>query len=144
MDRPIPDEHVAILRTLCHLGVADPLPEEIEHCYWQIKRLSDRINMRVSHDDLKWIACLKGYGEALPKEGEPTISELHRKGELKADDPLLVIWRKREIEAPFKRIAGDGQVVVEINGQERRVAADKVRVPELASCTTPTSDSRIN
>ncbi len=133
MEKDVPGQHAALMRTM--IGIKDefgPLPEEVSAQYQLLRRLSDRLGDPVTNSDLKWLIYNLGYGHTFHGEDVRSIPDLWRSRQIEVDDTVLVDWRKEEVEAVFKGVTGDGRVLVVINGVERKLAVDKVRVTELA------------
>src|SRR5687768_414178 len=93
LDREIPDATAAVLRTMCGLGEFAELPPKLESKYWEFRRICERDNGSVQHNDLRWLVFHLGYGKPLQRESNPTIVDLWLKGRVKREDRVLVKWR---------------------------------------------------
>jgi hypothetical protein len=123
MDREIPDDDAARLRTLT--GLAE-LPPKVAQKYWELARLATRQNDAVRDYDLRWLCFHLGYGKPFEREANPTIADLYRKGEVRVGDPVKVKRGKRTLRGTFRGL-GTGnlaRVLVDGDGMDEFDAAD--------------------
>ena len=129
MEREIPVGDANRLRTLAGVGEFGDIPPSLEAKFWELKNITDRVGVAIGYSDLYMLAFLDGQGSNMSK-ADPTVIDLWKSGKVKFDDQIQVIWRKQKVECPIKGITGNDEVVVEINGESRKIPVDKAKVLE--------------
>lgn len=123
-------------------GQPNLVPAPVTNFYWQVKQHFDRIGGTIFQPDTYAMIAAVAYaleqnGITVPpveKKAEPVnVANLFHSKQLKHGDIVLVEWREETKEA---RILGASvnrkQVTVEIDGEERKVPVETVRVPDAA------------
>jgi hypothetical protein len=129
----MPEAHDLLFHQIINTPADKELPEKIQAEYWKYKRVCDRASIRVIEQDLARICAALGYGDKAD-EKEVDITELWKKGVAKYDDPVLVQWGNTNRKGAIKNVTASGDVVVVLNGEgeERKMKPSKIRLAEVA------------
>jgi hypothetical protein len=132
MDKEVPENHAAVLRTICGFGEFDELPAKMQTKYWEWKRILQRDNAGVSREHLWMLAFTLGYGKPLERELKTSIVDLWARGKVRREAQVIVQWRNGERSGVLKRVDSQNRCIVQMDGDadERIFEADKVRVAE--------------
>lgn len=125
MNREIPSDDAAQLRTLCAIQPTEPLPDKLVNRYWKAKIVCDRMQWPVRAEFVR-IAVECGFGEQTEREASPDVATLWRRKEIKAGQPVVVLWREKKIETTIVGLDVANQATVLIDGQERKVKVECV------------------
>ncbi len=109
-------------------GSPTQIPDKLYQAYMRFKRVRDRFDMSaLSTDAMAFILVLAGYGDPEP-ETPPSVAALYRQGILKHGDKVFVRWQNKDREAKIIGNTGDDdEVIVDLEGTERRVATERVK-----------------
>jgi hypothetical protein len=127
--RDLPYHDSDLLKTLTRKQPGEDLDASVVDLYWRFKVVSDRgCQEALSHQTGVLIVLLAGAFKPLPEDNlPPTVTQLYNDGSLRADDLVEVQYRGKPVQARFKSINGVGDIVVDIDGTERPIKADKVK-----------------
>jgi hypothetical protein len=144
------DRDAGHLRAACRLPDYDPktgqpnlVPDPVANFYWQVKQHFDRVGGTIFQPDSYAIIAALGYAlaggaaasvePAVREEKKTNVANLWHAKEISHGDTVLVDWREEWKEA---RIVGASvnrkQITVVIDGEERKVPSDTVKLPEAA------------
>lgn len=132
MDLEVPEDHAALLRTMCGLGEYAELPKKIVDKYHEMKRICNRNQSGLTLTHLHVIAFTCGYGKPIERELKTDIVSLWMAGKVKRETPVFVEWKGGEKEGVLKRVDAKQRCIVQLDGDpdERPFEASKVRVAE--------------
>ena len=131
----MPEEHVSILSTLTGVRHGEPLPPVIVETYWEMKRCYDRVSAYVSERELAMLAWQCGFGHKLGEEGRINVRQLFSNKELAYGSEVEARYRGEWRLCKIIGLAGKADVMVDINGDERRLNGAHVRLPQPAEAT---------
>ena len=131
----IPSQDREELCQALSLQHTDDLPEKLVDEYWSMKRVADRMNMRVNGAPLLMLLYQLGYGKPTSSElSVGPLADLYKQGDLKSGDTVVVVWRNQDKLAVLRSIAGDtALVLIEGQDKEREIPLEKVTLAELAT-----------
>ncbi len=137
-DREITEDHSKWLHEAIGLSHdhQSPLPEKLVEKYWELKRIFDRGNGRVTQNEINFMCWLLGHGKPTGEEQRPpTVLEMYRKKQIKKGDKLEVLYRDKWMEGVLTDVTGNNELVVQPTGEadERRFSVDEVRVAAVAA-----------
>ncbi len=131
MVREIPENDVAILRTMCGLPATEPLPEKVQSKYWANKIVCDRVGQNVRGEFVR-IAIECGFGKLTEREANPDIATLWYRREIKSGHPVTVTWHEKKLPGKLLSVDATRNAMVLIEGQERLVKAECVTLQSAA------------
>lgn len=129
-DREISETHVAVMRQSLGLAEHQELPEKLKEKYWELKRTFDRTGTILRSNELAFLAFLHGHGKPTEKEkAPPTVVDMWRAGQIKAEAPISVCYRKTWVDATLKLVNSNDEIIAQIAGDadERKFTAKDVR-----------------
>lgn len=127
------EQHADILRQMTGKAGDADLDDVVTQTYWDYKRIMDRAGAPIGVEGLALIIFLANKVERVPQDMQLKFApELYQDGKLKVGDLVEATWRKKQVQAVFIGITGNGQCKLEINGKEQTVPAEDVVVPEHA------------
>jgi hypothetical protein len=122
--------HKELLHRITSTSLDDDLPSTLVADYIKFKNCCDKIGIALTMQDLAWMCANNGYGKEAVKDIRGVV-ELFRDGEIGVDTPVKVIWGKGPKRPGMLRrvtASGDVYVVLDGEGDERKLSADKVKV----------------
>lgn len=131
--RDIPEMHDGWLHRGAGLDEYQSLPPKLVQKYWELKRICDRLDVRMSERDIAQLIFLGGFGTPTKAEqAPPTVVQLIRKKQIKIGDEILVLFRKKWTEAVLRGVSGKSEVIAQIadDPEERHFKADECKVSE--------------
>ncbi len=131
MVREIPENDVAVLRTMCGLPATEPLPEKLQNRYWANKIVCDRVQQSIRSEFVR-IAVECGYGKLTEREANPDIATLWYRGEIKSGHAVVVNWHEKKLPGKLLSVDATRNAMVLIEGQERLVKTESVALQTAA------------
>lgn len=134
--RDIPEMHNGWLHRGAGLDEHQSLPEKLVEKYWELKRVCDRLDVRVSERDIAQLIFLGGFGRPTTAEKAPlTLVQLIRKKQVKRGDLVLVKHRNKWVEATLIGVSGKSEVIAQIadDPEERHFKTDECKAAEVAA-----------
>lgn len=132
MEREVPERHANVLKAICRLQEQDDLPEKVVAKYWELKRCLDRAQCGLSNNDLGHIGMACGYGKPLP-EVPLTLAQRFTRHELPVDTKVRATIGKKVVDGVLRGVKPDGRLVIDVEGEERTLAHDKVELVQTAA-----------
>lgn len=127
--------HERVLRQISDTHLPEQLSDKLVRKYWEYKRCCDRGGINVHDSDLARLCAECGFGKKTEaEERPPTIADLYRRKEVKAGDPVEVLWRKQKRTGIFKGLNATNQPIVLLEGdsEDREVNVDTVTALQVA------------
>lgn len=129
-EREMTEGHVAQLKQCLSIAEHEQLPEKLVEKYWEFKRIFDRVGAQLRLPDLALLGFLHGHGKPTAKEkAPPTVVDMWRKKQIKAESPVIVKWKGAEVEGVLKSVTSNDGVIVQMVGDpdERKFEVADVR-----------------
>lgn len=135
-DREIKEAHRQVLQQSLGLKEHEELPPKLKEKYWELKRVFDRANTIVPDHALCFLVFLHGGGKPTEKEkAPPTVVDLWRAGQIKAEALISVKYRNSWVDATLKMVNSNDEVIAQVVGDpdERKFAVKDVRPAAMAA-----------
>jgi hypothetical protein len=127
-ERPISEEHEAILKTALNIEESEPLPDNVRELYWDVERTARRIGGRVDGALLVFIAVWSGR----PTPGEPvSFLDVIKTKAIKVQGRVLARHRNEWHWGKYKGVKGK-KIVVQLDddtAEDREFHPTVVRLP---------------
>lgn len=123
-DRPMDEEHEAMLLRLTGQDVDGSLPQRVVEIYWELRKIADPIRARIEPITLAWIVLLANNAPQEPPES------FFDETDVKRDDPVVVKFRGRyRLARWIENDRHEKKVIaaLEDDGEARRFAPTNVR-----------------
>lgn len=124
-DRPMDEEHEAMLLRLTGQDVNGSLPDRVREVYWELKKIADPIRARIEPITLAWIVML---ANSAPKETPESFLD---EKNVKRGDPVVVKFRGRyRLARWIENDKHEKKVIAAMDddGEERRFSPTNVRL----------------
>ena len=123
-DRPMDEEHEAMLLRLTGQDVDGSLPQRVVEIYWDLRKIADPIRARIEPITLAWIVML---AKTAPKDPPESFFD---ETDVKRDDPVVVKFRGRyRLARWIENDRHEKKVIaaLEDDGEARRFTPTNVR-----------------
>lgn len=133
MDIEIPETEATLLRQMCGLPGTEPLPEKLLNRYRAAKIITQRVGWPIRNEYVRIVAeC--GFGKTTETEAKARldVATLFLRKEIKNGHPVTVNWREQKVAGTIIGVNAMREVIVLIDGVERKVKADQVALSAAA------------
>jgi hypothetical protein len=125
----LPEEHLAIMKTIAKLPADKELPDTLKSRYLILRQMADRISLELSPRDLIMAVITSGMFKEPDAPPEKTVIDLFKEGVIARDDTVLGKWRGEWMPCHFLNVDHRNRVKVAFvhDGEERLLPVDAVR-----------------
>lgn len=132
MENVIPENHAQLIRQMCAIPGTVELPKKITGPYWDLRICLDRVGQQPQISDLARLCVSAGYGKKTESESNPTVLQLVRTRKVILPVEVTVNWREKFVKGTLVNVSAANECTVLIDGDTRKVTADKVSLSAAA------------
>ncbi len=124
----IPEEHEAVMRTMCRTEAGDPLPDKVRRKYIFVRWHADAANIHLSTSDLLFIVTESRYRAGVPKPEPDDVVTAWKAGALTHGADVECKWRNGTRKGVILGVTPDRHAIVRFNGEpdERKMVPSEV------------------
>lgn len=121
--RPMVAEDEAYLRTMLNIRDPIPLPKVVVDAYWVFRGFLDRIGHGGLSPEMLAVLCWISNLRVPNKVGAKAIEDI-KKGLVRVDDTIIVVWRDEFVEALFKALKPNGTIEAVLKNDETPIVRE--------------------